>query len=306
MSEKSKQKAVIVGAGTMGSGIALFLAAAGWRTIVVDMNDRVREKFKDEMLTSIQRIGGDPAKADIIAVSRLEEVDWTGTEIVFESIIEDLDAKRKLFATLERLAPKLVPLASNSTGYPIGSIGEGLATRDRMIGVHFLMPAQFVPLVEIIPSEETSLEIVERVRSLLASVGKRPVVLKKPLVGFLANRMQSALMREALSLIDRGVASARDVDDAVRYSFGFRYAAAGPIMQKEHSGWDISMGLYEKVFPDLCNDAAPTRSVRAMVEAGKLGMKTGEGFFDWSDESLVAAEKLRFETALGAVLKILK
>ncbi len=130
------------------------------------------------------------------------------------------------------------------------------------------------------------------------------MIINAPLIGFLANRMQAALMREACSLIDRGFATPEDVDAAVRFSFGFRYAAAGPILQKEHGGWDISYSLYEKVFPDLCNDAVPCPTLQRMMAERRYGMKTGAGFFRW-DENATAKEKARFEIALKAASEIL-
>jgi 3-hydroxybutyryl-CoA dehydrogenase len=297
--------AIVIGAGAMGAGIAMVFAAAGWRASVIDPSERARGNLVRSMTESMARLGQALNPDLVSAYDRIEAVDWPSVAIVIESAVEDLDVKRRCFAELQRLAPAGIPLASNSTGYPIDDIAEGLEGRERMIGIHFLMPAQFVPLVEIIPGAETSAELVPALQALLRTLGKRPVLVKKPIIGFLANRMQSALMREALSLIDRGLATPEDVDAAVRFGFGFRYAAAGPIVQKEHSGWEISYSLYQKVFPDLCNDAVPSARLERMIADGHFGMKSGQGFFAW-DEDSIATEKQRFETALQDALTILK
>jgi 3-hydroxybutyryl-CoA dehydrogenase len=283
----------------------MVFAAARWRVSVIDPSERARGNLVRAMTESMARLGQTFDPDLVSAHDRIDAADWPSVAIAIESAVEDLDVKRRCFAEMQRLAPAGIPLASNSTGYPIGAIAEGLDGRERMIGIHFLMPAQFVPLVEIIPGSETAADLVPALQALLRALGKRPVLVRKPIIGFLANRMQSALMREALSLIDRGLASPEDVDTAVRFGFGFRYAAAGPIVQKEHSGWEISYSLYQKVFPDLCNDAVPSARLEQMIADGHFGMKSGRGFFAWDEES-IAAEKQRFETALQDVLTILK
>jgi 3-hydroxybutyryl-CoA dehydrogenase len=300
-----KSHVVVVGGGTMGSGIAMVFCAAGWKVSVVDPAEGARQTLLDRMAQSLERLGAPYDLSHVVVAESLGDVDWRDVGLVMESAAEDLAVKQQCFRDIVSLGSPAITLATNSTGYTIQQIAEGLATQQRMLGVHFLMPAQFVPLVEIIPGPQTSPEIVDAMRNVLHSLGKRPVVLKQPLIGFLANRMQAALMREACSLIDRGVATPEDVDAAVRYSFGFRYAAAGPIMQKEHGGWDISYSLYEKVFPDLCNDVAPCPTLRKMMAERRYGMKTGRGFFVWDDADKMNAERTRFETALRSALDVL-
>jgi 3-hydroxybutyryl-CoA dehydrogenase len=303
--EKQSAHAVVIGAGVMGAGIAMVFAAGGWRVSVIDPSKSARQGLMKSMTESMGRLGQVLNPRLVSTHERIEAVAWPSVAIAIESAVEDLEVKRRCFSEMQRLAMRQIPLASNSTGYPIDVIADGLDGRDRMVGIHFLMPAQFVPLVEIIPGSHTSADLIPTLQAVLRALGKRPVVVRKPIIGFLANRMQSALMREALSLIDRGLATPEDVDAAVRYGFGFRYAAAGPITQKEHSGWEISYSLYQKVFPDLCNDATPSARLQRMIAAGLFGMKSGQGFFAW-DEDSIAAEKQRYETALQDTLTILK
>mgnify|MGYP003351773088 FL=1 len=139
----------------------------------------------------------------------------------------------------------------------------------------------------------------------MAELGKRPVQVKKDVIGFLGNRIQGALMREALWLIEQGVASPEDIDATVRLSFGFRYAAAGPIVQKEHSGWDTTCAVAKIIYPDLCNADGPPPVLQKNVDEGRIGFKTGRGFFDWNPDSM-AKERARYERALRKCLEIFK
>jgi 3-hydroxybutyryl-CoA dehydrogenase len=147
--------------------------------------------------------------------------------------------------------------------------------------------------------------VAHRVFELMQHLGRKPVMVSKDIPGFLANRMQHALMREAWSLIERGIATPEDVDIAVRYGFGFRYVAAGPILQKEMSGLDVNYLASSTVFPDLCNDAKPAAKLEAKVKAGETGMKAGKGFYDWPAEK-IAKTKARYQAALKRGLEILK
>ena len=297
-------RAVVIGGGTMGSGIALVFAAGGWTVDIVEPSAKRRAALPVFLEDSRRRMGAQ-AGGRIGVVAALTDVAWNGVDLVSESATEDLAVKQEIFAGLERLAPAQVPLTSNSSSLLISDIGRGLQTQSRMLGLHFLMPAQFVPLVEVIGSEHTDPKLIERICELMRRLGKRPVRVKRDLIGFLVNRIQSALMREAISLIEKGVASPEDIDAAVRYGFGFRYAACGPITQKEHSGWDISCKLYRAVFPTLCNDDKPSPLIEQMIADGHYGMKAGQGFMQWDDAG-IAREKARYEKALRAALAILE
>ena len=300
-----RSHAVVIGGGTMGSGIALVFAAGDWAVDVVEPQATTRAALPAYLRESLQRMGAAADTGRVAIAASLDDVEWRDVELVIESANEDLALKRELFAQLEARAPAQIPLASNSTTLPMSAISQGLRTRSRMLGLHFLMPAQFVPVVEVIASPRTDPQVLDDIAALMRRLGKRPVRLAKEQPGWLVNRIQTALMREALALIDQGIASPEDVDAAVRYGFGFRYAACGPIMQKEHSGWDINCKLQEAVFPSLCNDTAPSATMKRMIAARHLGMKTGRGFLRWDDAS-IAREKARYEKALRATLDILE
>ena len=174
-----------------------------------------------------------------------------------------------------------------------------------MMGLHFYMPAHLIPLVEVVRSVHTDAHQAERLGAIMASLGKRPVQVKKDVIGFLGNRIQGALMREALWLIEQGVASPEDVDATVRLSFGFRYAAAGPIVQKEHSGWDTTCAVAKIIWPDLSNAKGPPPILQRNVDEGRIGFKTKRGFFEWNDEK-IAQERARYERALNKCLEIFR
>jgi 3-hydroxybutyryl-CoA dehydrogenase len=212
--------------------------------------------------------------------------DWDHCIWVIETVTENLAIKQALFQSLDERVPASIPVGSNSSGYPISKIAGGLPTAFRMMGAHYFMPADIVPLVEIVLGEKTDLTMAQQVCALYRAIHKKPVLVKKDIPGFLANRIQHALMREALSLVEAGVASPEDIDDAVRYSFGFRYAAVGPMTQKEISGWDGMANAAKEIYPSLSNiDAIPPGLAQLMAE-GKTGMKAGEGFRKWNPEEI--------------------
>lgn len=297
--------AVVLGGGTMGAGIALVFAAAGWRTHVVEPSPQQRATLPARWRDELASMGKPAAAGQLLQLhTTIETLPWQDISIVSESISEDLELKQQLFRQIETLARPGTLLTSNSSTYQIDAVAAGMKQRDHAAGLHFLMPANFVPLVEIIPGAATAPAVVERLHVLMIALDKMPVTVKKGVAGFLANRLQHAVLREAYALIAQGVATAQDIDTAIRYGFGFRYIAAGPILQKEFSGIDISYRTAALIYPELCNDRQPARILAERVEAGHLGMKTKQGFYYWTDESITAA-KARYDALLGAAMKIL-
>ena len=278
----------IIGGGNMGADVAFTFAQGGWRTHVVEPSDAARGKLDERLV----RHAG------------LDSVPWQDIEMVVECIPERLDLKRALFAELERCARPEAVLASNSSSFPISDIALGLATQERMIGLHYFLPAHLVPLVEVIRSEKTRAGLPEEVGELMRALGKVPVQVRKDIPGFLANRMQHALAREAFALIDAGIATPADIDAAVRFGFGFRFLAAGPCLQRDHAGLEVHAAAAATMYPSLARNTVPADTLREKVARGELGMKTGKGFFDWNDES-IAAEKARYEGKLKQGLTLL-
>ncbi len=297
------KRAVILGGGTMGADVAAIFAAGGMGVDIVQRPGKTRDSLRARVARSVGELGA--AKVDVLLHDALRDVAWKDAGIVVESYSEDLPLKQGIFAELEALAPADIALASNSSSFPISEIARGLKSRHRMLGLHFFMPAHMVPLVEVVQSEATDPAVAQAVFGLMQDLHRKPVMVAKDIPGFLANRMQHALMREAWSLIERGIATPEDVDIAVRYGFGFRYVAAGPILQKEMSGLDVNYLASSTVFPDLCNDTKPAAILAAKVKAGDIGMKAGKGFYDWPPEK-IARTKARYQSALKRGLEILK
>ena len=304
--------AAIIGGGTMGTDIAAIFIASGWNVHLVEplrerwpaALDRIRQSLAQlKMLSAGRSPAADKFSVEMLAM--IGELPWQTLGIVIECIPENLKLKQALFAEIVKMAPPHLPLASNSSSIPISDISRGLATRERMLGLHFFMPAHLVPAVEVIRGEATDPELCNQCSNLMRSLGKVPVNVKKDIPGFLANRLQHALAREAFALIDAGLASAEDVDAAVRFGFGLRYLAAGPVLQKDIAGLDIHFAAAQTMYPSLANNSEPSASLREKVAAGKLGMKTSEGFYKWTDDS-AAKEKARYELALLDALKLLK
>ncbi|MBY0409404.1 MAG: 3-hydroxyacyl-CoA dehydrogenase, partial [Burkholderiaceae bacterium] len=174
----------------------------------------------------------------------------------------------------------------------------------RMLGLHFFMPAHLVPLVEVVLGQQSDAALGTWLCQFMRQCGSVPVLVRKDKPGFLANRMQHALSREAFALIDEGIASAEDVDAAVRFGFGFRFLAAGPVLQRDHAGIEIHTAAAATMYPTLCNTDIPAKALRDQVARGELGMKTGKGFFDWPEDKK-QAERARYDHLLRQGLALL-
>jgi 3-hydroxybutyryl-CoA dehydrogenase len=303
----AERNAVIVGGGTMGSGIGAIFVAHGWDLQVVEPAPAARTALPDRLMDACRAMGRAEPRGKLSVRARLTDVDWKGVSLVIESAPEDLGIKRAVFSDLERIAPTHVPLASNSSSFPISDIARNLASRSRMLGLHFFMPAHLVPAVEVVRSEATDEAVAQGVSAIMRTLGMKPVQVKKDVPGFLANRIQHAMMREAIALVDEGFATAEDVDIAVRYGFGFRFVAAGPLLQKDLAGLDIHCAAATTLYPHLRCDKAPAPLLQRLVARGDIGMKapSRRGFYDWDDAS-IARERKRYETALRKALAILR
>ncbi|MES2586802.1 MAG: 3-hydroxyacyl-CoA dehydrogenase NAD-binding domain-containing protein [Pseudomonadota bacterium] len=285
----------VIGTGIMAAGIAAGFVAQSIPVVILGRNKEKANACLDKALTLAEKIGICGAYStksqDAIKAEQTAEVlenwsDWNGCNWVIETVAENLALKQAIFQHLDERVPAHIPIGSNSSGFPISKIALGLKTANRMMGAHYFMPAEVVPLVEIVMGEKTELAFADQAYSLYKSIEKKPVLVKKDIPGFLANRIQHALMREALSLVQEGIASPEDIDDAVRYSFGFRYAAVGPMTQKEISGWDGMANAAKEIYPSLSNITTLPPKVVQLMSEGKTGMKSGEGFRKWSPEEI--------------------
>jgi len=301
------EKIVVIGSGTMAVGIGAGFIDAGMQVVFLGRDlARAELALAAARQSAIALAAGAARPQPGTSVGLIDDWnDWAGVTWVIETVAEDFELKRQLFAALDARVPADVPIGSNSSGFPITRIATGLSTRRRMFNAHYFMPAHLVPLVEVALGEDSDPVLGEAVCALYRRAGKKPVLVRRDIPGFLANRIQHALMREALSLIDSGIASAEDVDTAVRYSFGFRYAACGPVMQKEISGWDSMARAAAEIYPSLSNAQVLADCVASNIAAGKTGMKAGSGFMEWPPER-AASERAAYEKRLKAAFDVLQ
>jgi 3-hydroxybutyryl-CoA dehydrogenase len=295
----------VIGGGTMGADIASTFAAHGWTAHIVNPHDRMRESLAGRLAAAMQKLGAAYDDARFPLHESVSSLPWENVELAIEAVSESLELKQRIFEDMVKLSRPGTPLCSNSTALPISRIGENLPTRERMLGTHYFMPAHLVPAVEVVSSEVTRKAVADRVVEILKSVGKVPVRVGLDIPGFLGARLQAALSREAIDLVHRGIATPEDIDNIVRYGFGFRYLAAGPLLQRDHAGVDVHCAGAATIYPDLCNASEPSPYMGDKVKAGHIGMKAKKGFYDWTDES-IAVEKARYERALVAAMEILK
>ena len=297
---------VIVGGGIMGGDIATVFAAKGWQVHVMSPSQKTRDALGARLSAGLKKVNADAACTKNVAVyTKLEDIAWQSVDLVVEAVTEDLPLKQKLFAQLEALVRPDTPITTNTSNFQIGSVSQGLKTAARMAGLHFFMPAHLVPLVEVVSAETTDPAVAAKLEKIMSELGKAPIRVNKDVPGFVGNRLQQALMREAMWMIHDGVTTAEGIDTAVRFGFGFRFVACGPFLQKEMSGWDTNFAVATSLYPQLHNETTPPPFFKAMVERGHVGMKARHGFWPWTDES-IAQEKARIEKALQAGFAILE
>lgn len=281
----------VLGGGLMGAGIAQVFAAAGHAVTLFEPDADVRASVRNRISEGLGAIGEDESAADRVeAVGELDKA-VSAARFVTEAVPERLELKRSIFAELERYAPADAILASNSSVIPITRIAEGLATAWRMIGTHWWNPAPLIPLVEVIQGAETTSETVDRTMQLLDGIGKVPAHVKKDVPGFVANRLQHALWREAIAMVAEGICDAHTVDACVKNSFGLRLPVLGPLENADLVGLDLTRDIHRTIIPELNRDDAPNPILDQFIDQGKLGFKTGEGFQCWTTAQQAALRK---------------
>jgi 3-hydroxybutyryl-CoA dehydrogenase len=274
----------VVGGGLMGHGIAYLLAAGGHTVGLFELSAEVRASLPQRLRSIVDLLGSDTAILDRITThERL--ADAVGTAgVVFEAAPEKLELKQRIFAELETLTTSDAILASNSSAIPSTEIGRNLKRRERVVGTHFWNPPHLVPLVEVIQTEWTADDVVRRTIELLAAAGRKPVHVRRDIPGFIGNRLQHALKREAIALVASGVCDAETIDTVVKSGFGARMAVLGPMEQSDLVGLDLTLDISNVLVADLDRSSGPNPFLQEKVKAGKLGMKTGEGFRTWTPE----------------------
>ncbi|MFB6303991.1 MAG: 3-hydroxyacyl-CoA dehydrogenase family protein [Haloferacaceae archaeon] len=299
----SIHEVAVVGAGLMGHGIALTYALDGHPVRLHDAEEAALDAAPERVAGALETMVGAGVVTDDeadAALDRLAAVDdlaaaVADADLVTEAVTEDVDVKREVFGRLDDHAPPDAVLATNTSGLSIDGIAEPVADRSRVLGTHWFNPPYVVPLVEIVRGEATADDAVARVRDLLDAAGKEPVVVREDVPGFVGNRIQLAMTYEALSLLERGVASAADIDRAVKAGFGFRLPLMGVFEKLDQSGLDVHRDVESYLMPDLDRGTEPSGVLDDLLSAGHAGVKSGKGVYDWSDRSTedVARERDR-------------
>jgi len=284
----------ISGGGLMGHGIAQVFGTKGYKINLYDKDHEVLKNALNRIRKSLQAFRelklskGADAERCLRNIHLCRDVSdlCRGVDVVIEAVSENAKVKQSVFAELERFASREAILCTNTSGIRIGKISENLQFKDRVVGTHFWNPPHIVPCVEVIKSEFTSEEAFQTIADLMKKAGKEPVRVLKDIPGFLGNRLQNALFREALSLCQRGVADPEDIDRVVKYGFGSRLPFIGPFETMDLAGHDLGYEVQKYLFPELCSDLKPLNVLKRMVHDGTLGTKTGKGFYEWTDAKI--------------------
>jgi 3-hydroxybutyryl-CoA dehydrogenase len=285
-----RQRIGVIGGGLMGHGIAYLLAAAGHEVGVFEPAAERRESLPQRLQAIVELLDDDPALVRRVEVHDRLAAAVNGASFVFEAAPEKLPLKQRIFAEIEsEVAPQTI-LASNSSAIQSTEIGRDLRHRERVVGTHFWNPPHLVPLVEVVQNEMTSAEVVGDTMKLLRQAGKIPVHVRRDVPGFVGNRLQHAMKREAIALVAAGVCDAETIDTVVKQGFGARTAVLGPMEQSDLVGLNLTLDIAEVLYEHLDRTPGPHPFLREKVEAGKLGMQTGEGLRIWTAE---AAEVVR-------------
>jgi len=282
------KKIAMIGAGLMGHGIALIMARAGHHVTLSDPDADMRASLHERVQASMEGLGATPDQVQD-SLSRITTHDslgeaLEGVEFVFEAAPEKVELKRAIFQEIESHVSESCVLASNTSVIQISSIMSVLKHRERAVGTHWWNPPHQIPLVEVVKTEWSDPDVAMSMMNLLEDAGKTPVLVEKDVPGFIGNRLQHALWREAVSLVERGICDAKSVDTVIKASFGRRLAVLGPLENADLVGTDLSLDIHENVLFDLEDRNGPSPYLEKLVAEGKLGMKSGEGFQKWTPE----------------------
>jgi 3-hydroxybutyryl-CoA dehydrogenase/5-formyl-3-hydroxy-2-methylpyridine 4-carboxylate dehydrogenase len=306
------QKVAVIGAGTMGNGIALWFAKAGLQVRLRDVRGDVLDRARQAQEGALKAMAAAGAVAEGEAAAVLRRIRPTtqlaeavgDADFVLEAAPEVLDLKRALFAEFEAAAPPGVPLASNTSGISIGRIAEGVKDPARVIGMHWWNPPQVVRVIEIVRGSATGDAIFRATRDLVLAIGKKPVVCQKDVPGFLGNRILYALLREALHCYEEGIGTAEDIDTMVREAFALKLAFMGPLALLDLAGVDVYRNVARYLNPDLCEAKEVSPIAADMVQKGALGLKAGRGFYDYADVNVPDLVRQRAQQMAG-LLKLM-
>ena len=306
MAETSTRIAVL-GAGTMGAGIAQCLADHGRDVTLTDIDAAALERARRRITTSratLEAAGLQTADASTEGDRRLATSTDLGesvaeADLVIEAVPENIDLKCRIFAELDRLAPPRTALVSNTSGLSITQLGQATGRPELVAGFHWWNPAELVPLVEVTSGESTDPQLIEQLIELATQLGKQPIHVRRDVPGFVGNRLQFAVFREALHLVEQGVVSPEDLDRAMTGGPGFRWGFLGPLQAADFGGLDVFHSISSYLWQDLGDATTPPPALEDLLKEDRLGTKTGGGFYDYSPEGLAELTDRRDRFLLG-------
>jgi 3-hydroxybutyryl-CoA dehydrogenase len=286
------REVAVIGAGTMGAGIARLFADGG-------ASVRLMSRRESSLAAARERMG-----ACAIALTTSLDEALRGADLVVETIVEEGEPKREVLARAEGLAAPDAILTTNTSSLPLALLADALQRPERLAGLHFLNPPELVELVEVVGAEQTAPEILDTLVDWLEELGKAPIVVRRDVPGFVVNRLQYALLREAYALVDAGVCSFADVDRAVSHGLGARWAAIGPFETMDLAGLDVHEAVAANLWPELASETEPSPSIRRVLETGALGVKSGRGLrgqYSPADAAALSARRDRVLRGLPAL-----
>ena len=276
----------VLGAGLMGHGIAQVFANRGHEVAIYDPSQAARDSVRERVAAVSRDLNEDEACAARVTPHDTIAATVRDADFVVEAALENLDVKRALFVEVEKVARADAILASNTSVIPITAIMRDIADGTRTVGTHWWNPPYLVPLVEVIGTDRTSQATIDATMRLHEDIGKTPVHVKKDVPGFVGNRLQHALWREAISLVENGICDARTVDTVIKASFGRRLAVLGPLENADLVGLDLTLAIHETVLPAIDSRPGPSPLLAELIAQGKLGMTSGEGLRTWTPEEM--------------------
>lgn len=296
----------VIGAGLMGHGLAQIFAGKGYEVALTDLSEDLLDKalagIRSNLSLMAERGIGKPEDVDP-ALSRIRTTKDLGEAVqgahfVIEAVSENLDLKQKMFRDLDSLCSAQTILATNTSVISITEIAEKAVNRGRILGTHFWNPPYLIPLVEVIRGEETSDRSMDITFSFMKAVGKHPVRVNKDVPGFVGNRLQHALWREAISIVERGIADPATVDECIKFGFGLRLPVLGPLENADMVGTDLTLAIHSYILKHLEKSGEPSPLLKNKVEEGNLGFKTGRGFQEWPPEEVQRSRRRLLEYLL--------
>jgi len=293
------QKIAVIGAGLMGHGIGQIFAVHGHDVTLVDLDEKILSSATMGIRNNLELMADHdfitPEEIDAalarVSIATDTEKGVDGADFVVEAVVENLEVKQNIFKKLDQLCPTSTILASNTSVISITEIARESVEKKRIVGTHFWNPPHLIPLVEVVPGAETMPETVDATYDLLLSVGKHPVKVKKDVPGFVANRLQHALWREAISIVENDIADAATVDECIKFGFGLRLPALGPMENSDMVGNDLVLAIHDYILEHIESSPDPSPLLREKVAKGELGFKSGQGFQSWSEKEIAASRK---------------